>query len=66
MSKYNGWTNRATWVINFHFNPQTKSDVQCIKDFVEQKIDLCDNWMKDLMTDDEINWDELKESREEE
>jgi hypothetical protein len=66
MSKYNGWTNRATWVINVHFNPQSKADVYSIKEFVEDKIDRCDDWMKDLLTDERINWDELEEACEDE
>lgn len=61
----NGFSNRATWLINLHFNPKSKNDVLSIKDYVEEKINGLDDWLIDLINDEincnelEINWDEL-------
>ena len=61
MSDYNGWTNRATWLINIWFEPQSKDDVMSARDTFEQavrEISAESNWMGDFI-DTDINWDEL-------
>ena len=68
MSDYNGWTNRATWLINVWFEPQSKDDVMSARDTFEQavrEISAESNWMGDFI-DTDINWDELMEHFEEE
>ena len=63
MSDYNGWTNRATWLINIWFEPQSKDDVMSARDTFEQavrEISAESNWMGDFI-DTDINWDELME-----
>ena len=68
MSDYNGWTNRATWLINIWFEPQSKDDVMSARDTFEQavrEISAESNWMGDFI-DTDINWDELMEHFEEE
>ena len=65
---YNGWTNRATWLINVWFEPQSKDDVMSARDTFEQavrEISAESNWMGDFI-DTDINWDELMEHFEEE
>ena len=67
-TKYNGWTNRSTWLINVLYEPFTRLDLDWIKDELEQKVaDLANS---ELVTDkilagminlQEIDWDELKE-----
>lgn len=58
----NGWTNRATWLVNVWFEPQTKCDVQYAKDTIEETVDsLQPEWLRDFLIVDEINWDELRE-----
>ena len=60
---YNGWTNRATWLINVWFEPQSKDDVMSARDTFEQavrEISAESNWMGDFI-DTDINWDELME-----
>ena len=68
MSDYNGWTNRATWLINIWFEPQSKDDVMSARDTFEQavrEISAESNWMGDFI-DTDINWDELMGHFEEE
>ncbi len=36
---YNGWTNRATWLVNVWFNPESKADVQSAREQLEEAID---------------------------
>lgn len=63
---YNGWRNRATWVINLHFNPESKRDISWIKEHVEEQVDKLKPWLKDLCDDDQIDWDELESNFDEE
>ena len=70
MSDYNGWTNRATWLIVCWFNPETKEDVRLSRQALEEAIsDLTEKhnlfWLADFV-DTDINWDELMEHFEEE
>jgi hypothetical protein len=32
MSDYNGWTNRATWLINVWFEPESREQVQMARE----------------------------------
>jgi len=67
-AKYNGWTNRSTWLINVLYEPFTRLDLDWIKDKLEQKVaDLAnselvtDKILADMINLQEIDWDELKE-----
>lgn len=58
---YNGWTNRATWLVNVWGNPESKSDVQMLRADLEEQYDaLPDGILKDMLCLDEINWEELE------
>jgi hypothetical protein len=56
---YNGWTNRATWLVNVWFNPESASDVDLAKDTLEEAQDACPDFLRDFI-DMDINWDELR------
>ena len=67
-TKYNGWTNRATWLINLWYEPNTTSDLDWIKEELEERAsdlsnseNVCDKIMSDMLDLQAINWDELKE-----
>ena len=32
----NGWTNRATWLVNLWYNPETKSDIAFLEETLEE------------------------------
>lgn len=51
---YNGWTNRATWLVNVWFNPESKSDVQMARDTLEEAIGNLPDFLKDFV-DQDIN-----------
>ncbi len=58
---YNGWTNRATWLVNLWFEPKSESDLDFIKEDLETQVDSLPNGiLKDLVSLGEINWYELK------
>jgi len=62
---YNGWTNRATWLVNLHFNPETKEDLDTAKSYIEEaEENLEDAFLKDFIDLSEINWEELEETLE--
>ena len=68
MSDYNGWTNRATWLINIWFNPETREDVITARETFEEAVsELYDKhgFLADFI-DTDINWDELMGHFEEE
>jgi hypothetical protein len=63
---YNGWTNRATWLVNVWFNPESFADVQMAREVIEQAEDELPPFMKDFLCTDKINWEELGAHFEEE
>ena len=65
MSKYNGWTNRETWLINVWFNPSERFEVDYIKEQMESDIEALPGYLKDMIDVDCIEWEELKDSCEE-
>ena len=56
---YNGWTNRATWLVQCWFEPQTQADVESAKEAIEEATDAMPDYMRDFLCTHEINWDEL-------
>ena len=62
---YNGWTNRATWLVNVWFNPESRADVESAKEAIEEATDAMPDYMRDFLCTDDINWDELFEHFEE-
>ena len=57
---YNGWTNRATWLVNVWFNPESLDDVQSARAAIEDAEDAMPDYMRDFLCTQEINWDELE------
>lgn len=58
---YNGWTNRATWLVNVWFNPESRDDVESARMAIEEAEDAMPDYLRDFLCTDEINWDELLE-----
>lgn len=56
---YNGWTNRATWLVNVWFNPESREDVQYARETLEAAIDDLPDFLRDFV-DSDINWNELE------
>ena len=65
-NEYNGWTNRATWLVNVWFDPQSKSDVDWIEEQVEEEWNNLSGFFKDMIDIDQINWKELRDHFEDE
>lgn len=68
MSDYNGWTNRATWLINVWFEPESKEDVRQARETFEEAVSELaskNDWLSDFI-DTDINWRELEGHFEEE
>ena len=68
MSDYNGWTNRATWLINVWLEPESREQVQMARETFEEAVsELASNnaWLSDFI-DTDINWRELEDHFEEE
>ena len=62
---YNGWTNRATWLVNVWFNPETREDVESARYAIEEAEESIPDFMRDFLCTSEINWAELLEHCEE-
>ncbi len=63
--KYNGWTNRETWLINVWYNPENQSDLDSAKDDLETQLEALGNGpLADMVCLSEINWRELSEALE--
>jgi len=62
---YNGWTNRATWLVNVWFNPETREDVESARYAIEEAEESIPDFMRDFLCISEINWTELLEHFEE-
>ena len=64
---YNGWTNRATWLVNVWGNPETKDNVRNLKEQLEDDYDAITNGiLKDMIDLNAINWKELEDAMEDE
>ena len=63
---YNGWTNRATWLINVWFNPENRGDVEDARSAIEEAEENLPNFMRDFVCTSQINWGELLEQFDEE
>jgi hypothetical protein len=63
---YNGWTNRATWLVNVWFNPESREDVESARAAIEEAEDAIPDFMRDFLCTSEINWGELLEHFDEE
>lgn len=65
--KYNGWTNRETWLVNLHFNPESKEDLELIKSDIEDLEENIENmFLKDFVDFSRIDWYDLEQSLPEE
>ena len=62
---YNGWTNRATWLVNVWFNPETREDVESARYAIVEAVESVPDFMRDFLCTSEINWSELLEHFEE-
>ena len=65
-NRYNGWTNRETWLINIHFNPETKADVAYAQEQVEEWYDSLNAFMRDMVDIGCIDWQQLSDNMDEE
>lgn len=64
---YNGWSNRETWLVNVWFNPESREDVESARYMLEEQYDeMPDGVLKDMLSLDRVNWDELLEHFEDE
>lgn len=65
--KYNGWSNRETWLVNLWFgdNWESVEDVQSTREYLEEEIDKLPNWIRDFIDDAAIDWEELESHFEE-
>ena len=60
--KYSGWTNRETWLVNVHFNPRTKADIENIKSDIEDIEEGIKNmFLRDYIDFSKIDWRDLEE-----
>ena len=71
---YNGWRNRATWLVNLWFDPNTKADIEYIEDTLEddfndmmvERFGTSAHFFTDLIDFTDIDWKELSDNMEEE
>lgn len=62
---YNGWSNRETWLVNLHFELNTKEDLIMAKDAIEEwleEIGELSRFMQDYIDTSKINWYELEQA----
>lgn len=57
---YNGWTNRETWLVNLWFDPESVSDVDNAREYIEEEVNKLPPFMRDFIDISCINWNELK------
>lgn len=56
---YNGWTNRATWLVSMWFSPESRADVELAREVIEEAEDAVPDFLRDFLSTSEINWPEL-------
>lgn len=57
---YNGFSSRATWLVNVWFNPESLEDVHHARACIEEAEDSLPAYMKDFLCTSDINWEELE------
>jgi len=58
---YNGWSNRETWLVNVWFDLETKADVKTARSMIEEQYDAMeDNILRDMLSIESIDWNELE------
>ena len=67
MSKYNGWTNRETWLVNIWFldGIDEPMSADAIEDMVYAYVGEQSGFVADMIDMGCINWEELAENTEE-
>jgi hypothetical protein len=65
MDNYNGWSNRATWLVNVWFNPESIEDLNNAKEALEEAKNNCPDFLRDFIQDN-VNWEELESCFEDE
>jgi len=65
-NKYNGWSNRETWLINVWFgdNWECAGDVDVTREFCESEMSEIPMWLQDFVDLEAVNWDELRKHAE--
>ena len=66
MSDYNGWKNRETWLVNLHFEPCNKADLEYAKECLEEQEETLPPFFRDFVDLSLIDWEELSENLESE
>ena len=69
MKNYNGWENRETWLVNLHFEINSKDDLEYVKNHIEEMEEEISNkypFISDYLDFSLINWSELDAHIEEE
>lgn len=61
-NEFNGWANRETWLINLYFNPETKSDLEYIKEKLYADIAGIPDYLRDFIYSENIDWLELEDA----
>lgn len=60
--RYNGWSNRETWLIGLWYNPESKADLEYAKESLDEMYEALPPVMKDFVDLGSINWHELEQS----
>lgn len=55
-TSYNGWRNRETWLINVWFNPESKSDIDCIREKIDEDYQNLPDYIRDFVDFNWIDW----------
>ncbi len=60
MEKYNGWTNRNTWLLSVWYEPEYKEDVEAIREDFESQLEQLPTMLQDFICGGCIDWEELE------
>ena len=63
---YNGWSNRATWLVNVWFNPESLDEVHGARETIENAENMLPDFMRDFLCTHDIDWSELESHFDEE
>ena len=69
MKNYNGWRNRETWLVNLHFEINSKDDLEYVKNHIDEMENEIANkfpFISDYLDLSLIDWAELDAHIEEE
>ena len=59
MDTYNGWSNRETWLVNLHFQFESRAELEFVRETLMDQLSDMPFFWQDFIDLSKIDWEEL-------